>query len=79
MLLTKEQKAKLVWELSIDVENKPMLTAIEIIIGEKSVKEINNLVYKYDEGFYHNKYKTLKDFIEYFDDNIDEIPENLKD
>ena len=76
MSLTIEQKARLVWELSIDVENRPIFTAIEIINGKESAKEINNLVFKYDEKFY--KYKTLDEFIEDFDESIDEIPENLR-
>lgn len=60
--LTDDQLAELVWYLSIDCENRPMMTAIRITEGVETVKLINNLQYKYDDEFYYGKYRTLESF-----------------
>ena len=35
--LTKEQKAKLVWELSIDVEHNPIYLSLEITVSNSNI------------------------------------------
>lgn len=71
------QKAQLVWELSIDMYSKPIYKAIEITHGREASKELNNLVYKYENDINNGSIKTLSNFINIFNTDLSIIDNKL--
>jgi len=71
--LNRLQKAQLVWELCTDIYNRPMRTAVVIIVGREAANEISNLEYKYQDILP----KTLSEFISIFNEDLSGIDKSL--
>jgi len=76
-LLTTEQKARLVWELAIDIENNPIFIALRITHGTEVSKNISNLLYKYEDSICDGSVKTLDNFISIFNEDLSMIDSSL--
>jgi len=76
MKLSKEQKAELVWTISIDMYNRVMLQAIKITHGLATTNNLSNLVFKYEDDIQSGEYKTMNEFISAFDEDLSMIPKD---